>query len=163
MPVSDKLDLKIVFIGGFGAGKRTIIDLLLGLKSLPVITKKPILSVMKKGQLSTPSDVYNALLISSTPGLIETGKHDSFIQNANLFVFVVINFHEMLACKKMIGKLKEFSPDANFCVIANKQDLEKTLDPTAAMKFLELPTIGISAIMPEHREALINFLNEFLQ
>ncbi len=161
--MSEEINLKVVFIGNPGVGKRTIINLLLELKSLPIMAKNIPESVMKKGQLATATDIYNALLVSTTPELISSGKHTSFVQNANLIVFVVTKFRNMLACKQLINKLSELSPDAEFCVIANKQDLEESLDPTAAMKFFDLPTIGISAIMPEHREALVGFLNEFIK
>ncbi|MFX0136614.1 MAG: hypothetical protein ACFFDN_23450 [Candidatus Hodarchaeota archaeon] len=161
--MSDDIDKKIIFIGDLGVGKRTIIHMLLELKILPFISKKGMESVIKKGKLSTSTNIFNAMLISITPDLIMSGKHNSFIHNSNLIVFVVTKFREMLKCKQHIDALRELSPNVEFCVIANKQDLEESLNPTAAMKFFELPTIGICAIMPEHRETLVNFLNEFIK
>ena len=152
-----------MFIGNKSVGKRTIINLLLELKSLPITSNNSIESIIKKGKLVTPTGIYNALLISTTPDLVSSGKHNSFIQNSNLIIFVVTKFRDMLACKKLVNTLKELSPYTGFCVIANKQDLEDTLNPTAAMKFFDLPTIGISAIITEHREALLNFISEFLK
>ena len=160
--MSSKIELKIVFIGAVGVGKKTIIDLILKLKSLPFPTGKGPESVIKKGDLKTPKGVLNSMLISLTPDLVKSGKHSSFLQNCNLFVFVVTEFREMLACKQLINTLKEYSPEAEFCAITNKQDSEKSINPNAAMKFFELPTIGISALLPEHRDALIQFLIEFV-
>jgi len=161
LKLSGKIDLKIVLIGNIGVGKKAIIDMILELKSLPFPQGKGPESVIKKGELSTSSGIYNAMLISTTPDLVKSGKHNSFIQNSNLIIFVVTEFRDMLVCKQLIANLQELSPEATFLAIANKQDLEKSLNPTAAMKFFELPTIGISAIMPEHRDALIQFLTEF--
>jgi len=157
------MDLKIVFIGEPGVGKRTLIHMLLNLKILPFPSQKGMEYLMKKGIFNTPTKDFNALLIATIPDLVKSGKHDSFVQNSNLIVFVVTKFRDMLRCKQLIPKLQELTPNTEFCVIANKQDLEESLNPTAAMKFFELPTIGISAVMPEHRDALVNFLNEFIK
>ncbi|MHA1378172.1 MAG: hypothetical protein ACTSRG_07300 [Candidatus Helarchaeota archaeon] len=160
--MSGEISLRIVFIGAVGVGKKAIINLILDLKSLPFPPGKSPESVIKKGNFVSNTINQEAMLISSTPDLVKSGKHNSFLQNAKLYVFVVTEFRDMVACKQLMATLSELSPEAQFCAIANKQDTEKSLNPNAAMKFFELPTIGISAIMPEHKEALTNFLSEFL-
>ena len=161
--MSSEVALKILFVGNVGVGKKTLIDMILGLKSLPFPPGKSPPSVIKKGDFPSSTGNRNAMLLSVTPDIIKSGKQNQIIQNSNLIIFVSTEFRDMLVCKQLIPELQDLCPNAEFCVIANKQDAEKSLNPNAAMKFFELPTIGISAIMPEHRDALIQFINEFIK
>ncbi len=54
-------NIKIALIGGLGVGKQTLINLILGLKTMPGMPTKPLKMLMKRGEILGG---YSALLVS---------------------------------------------------------------------------------------------------
>ena len=154
-------NIKIALIGNLGAGKQTIINLILGHKTIEGLPTKSLKMLMKKGEILNK---YNALLVAGATEAINSGdvKLD-FFSNSDVVIFVTNKFKDMLATSQLKQKLMDFLPNAKYAVIANKQDLGDSVDATQVINFFNLPVIGIVATSPDHRDALLNFLDEFIQ
>ena len=147
--------LKILFVGAEEVGKRTIINLLLGLKTFP--GNGPI-TFNKTGNFGGHTNIE---LYSLTPNIINDKTQAEDLSGTSLIVAVVTKINNCISAKKALDKLGAMRPDIPTCVIANKQDGEG-MDPTAASKLFNLATIGICGMELGHQQALIDFLNEFL-
>ncbi len=58
--------------------------------------------------------------------------------------------------------LRTSFPDTRIAIIANKQDQGNTLSKTHIEKMINLPTLEISATIPQNRSRLVNFLSYLL-
>ncbi len=86
-----------------------------------------------------------------------------FFSNTDLIIFVTNKFKDMLETSQIKQKLTDFLPNAQLAVIANKQDLNDSVDATQVINFFNLPVIGIVATNEDHREALLGFIKEFIE
>jgi len=153
-------NIKIALIGGLGVGKQTIINLILGLKTMPGMPTKSLKMLMKKGEIL---GTYSALVVAGATEAIKSGEVKiEFFSNADLIIFVTNKFKDMLETSQIRKQLTDFLPNAQLAVIANKQDLNDSVDATQVINFFNLPVIGIVASTEEHREALLGFLKEFI-
>lgn len=127
---------------------------------MPGMPIQPQKMLMKKGELL---DKYSALIVAGTTEAInsEEVKLDFFL-NSDLILFVTYKFKDMLETSKLKQKLMDYLPNAKYAVIANKQDLDDSVDATQVINFYNLPVIGIVGTSPDHRDALVSFLNEFI-
>jgi len=146
---------KILFLGEEEVGKRTIINLIIGNKTFPGFGP---ITVKKVGNVGTHR---NVILYSLTPKLVQERQKMDEIPGTSLIVAVVTSIRNCVSTKKAMDEILKQIPNAQICVIANKQDGDG-MDPTAAMKLFNLATIGMSGKEEEHKETLIEFLNEFL-
>ncbi|MHA1784902.1 MAG: hypothetical protein ACTSVY_14705 [Candidatus Helarchaeota archaeon] len=153
-------NIKIALIGAMGVGKNTLTNLILGLKTIEGMPTKSQKMFIKKGELLGK---YSALIVAGATEAINSGdvKLD-FFSNTDLVIFVTYKFKDMLSTSKLKEKIMDFLPNAQYAVISNKQDLDDSVDATQVVNFYNLPVIGIVATSLDHREALVNFLSEFM-
>ncbi|NHI92288.1 MAG: hypothetical protein EAX96_07270 [Candidatus Lokiarchaeota archaeon] len=153
-------NVKIALIGNLGVGKLTLINLILGLKNIEGLPNKSQKMLMKRGEIS---DKYSALIVSGATEAINSEELKlDFFSNSDIVIFVTYKFKDMLETSKIKEKIMNYLPNAQYAVIANKQDLADSVDATQVINFFNLPVIGIVATSPDHREALVNFLIEFI-
>ena len=153
-------DIKIALIGSSGVGKQTLINLILGLKTIPGMPTQSLKMVMKKGEILGK---YSSFIIAGTIEGINTGEIKmDFFADTDLVLFISYRFKDMLNTSKLKEKMKNYLPDARFAVIANKQDLDDSVDATQVVNFFNLPVIGLVAIDPDHRDSLLNFIDDIL-
>jgi len=153
-------NIKIALVGNSGVGKNAVINLILGLKTLPGLPTQSQKMFMKKGELMGK---YSALIVAGTTESINSEEIKlDFFSNTDLVLFVTYKFKDMLETSKLKQKLMDYLPNAKYAVIANKQDLDDSVDATQVVNFYNLPVIGIVSTNPDHRDALLNFLNEFI-
>ena len=154
-------NIKIALIGNLGAGKQTIINLILGHKSIEGLPTKSLKMMMKRGEILNK---YSALLVAGATEAIKSEEVKiEFFNNSDVVIFITNKFKDMLETSQLKQKMMDYLPNAQFAVIANKQDLNDSVDATQVINFYNLPVIGIVATSPDHRDALINFLDEFIQ
>ena len=100
---------------------------------------------------------------SSAPEKLEIFSR-SFLKNSKpfhryLFVVTDSTLDDVNRIKYSLRFLRESFPDTRFAIIANKQDLDESLSKSRIEKMTNLPTLEISAINPENRSRLVNFLS----
>jgi signal recognition particle receptor subunit beta len=100
---------------------------------------------------------------SSAPEKLEIFSK-SFLRNSRPFhrylLIVTDSTREDVShIKYSLRFLRESFPETRFAIVANKQDLDESLSKSHIEKMTNLPTLEISAIDPENRTRLVNFLS----
>jgi len=89
-----------------------------------------------------------------------------FIHGSDM-VFVVTDStpKNVLTTKEIIQCAQELLPEdsCNIYCLANKQDLIGHMTPNRVREVLQIPTFGISAIDPDQRNELVNFISEAMK
>ncbi|MHA1819439.1 MAG: ADP-ribosylation factor-like protein [Promethearchaeota archaeon] len=84
---------------------------------------------------------------------------EQYIQGSDL-VFVVTDStpKNVLTTKELVEKTQEILPEdsCRIVALANKQDLPGHMEPKRVKDVLQIPTVGICAINPEHRDILLD-------
>ncbi|MFW9886803.1 MAG: GTPase domain-containing protein [Candidatus Thorarchaeota archaeon] len=100
---------------------------------------------------------------SSTPEKLEIFSR-SFLRDSRPFyryLLIVTDStkEDVSHIKYSLRFLRESFPETRFAIVANKQDLDESLSKSHIEKMTNLPTLEISAIDPENRTRLVNFLS----
>jgi signal recognition particle receptor subunit beta len=100
---------------------------------------------------------------SSAPEKLEIFSR-SFLQNSKpfhryLLIVTDSTVDDVNRIKYSLRFLRESFSDTRFAIIANKQDLDGSISKSRIEKMTNLPTLEISAIDPQNRSRLVNFLS----
>ncbi|MFX0055360.1 MAG: hypothetical protein ACFFAX_10695 [Promethearchaeota archaeon] len=104
---------------------------------------------------------------SSAPEKLEIFAR-SFIQNSRpfhryLLIVTDSTSEDVNRIKYSLRFLRESFPDTRFSIVANKQDLDGSLNKSRIETMTNLPTLEISAMNPENRIRLVNFLSYLIE
>ncbi|MHA1266934.1 MAG: GTPase domain-containing protein [Candidatus Helarchaeota archaeon] len=152
--------VKIAFIGAQGVGKRTVLNLLFTGTSNAGASVEESEMMMKKGPIS---EKYNALLLTMPNEMITSGK-TQFLSNTDVAIFVTSSvFKDVMATRKIYEEVKTILPNAQFGVIANKQDTSGAVEPDAIRKVYDLPILPLVATDAANYDMLKMFVIELIE
>ncbi|MFX1564044.1 MAG: ADP-ribosylation factor-like protein [Promethearchaeota archaeon] len=149
--------LKIVLLGEGGVGKTTILRLLQG---TPTDLDHKATTAVYVEQLEKATLGPYEFAVWDFPGQERmVPRWEDYLRGTDVALIVTDStLKNVMSTRRLLPRIRKWTPNALFWSIANKQDLEGSLIPATVGRLLGLPTVGFVAIDPRNKEVLYRTL-----